>query len=483
MILSRRLLLGLSVFSCVLLAYSATRAYRLSFIHDECLTYRILLGEVSWKDTANHHPLNTRMMGWARQWLGSNEWQLRLPNVVAHAAYLSFVLLLLSRVADAASILLGFAVFNLNPFVLDFFGLARGYGLALALSTAALFFLMKAYRQPSLSRRAMLLLLSSSCAALADLGNYTWLNFHVSLLVPSLIVLFGSGVAAEDKPYRVQRWFYAAILTGANALFVRNVARRVLLLKEHDQLYGRGVRGFAVDTLGSLVDTYFYDQLSSALLRSVLVACVIGGFMAAAILIGRRVVKERTLSFPAILLLVLATAGAAPVVEHTVLGTEYPVRRIALYYIPVAALLVSFVVDEVVSLTRRNRAVVPRLVAMLLSGYMFIHFLTTANLHHTLDWAYDANTKSAMVELGQRASLWNGRTVNLTNNWQFEPSIRYYQMLLHYEWLNVAPRDALPDINTDVYYGFSEDIQKLRLNHSVLRHYADSDTVLAQLIK
>src|SRR5690348_6338878 len=62
--------------SCALFAYSSLRAYRLSFTHDESLSYRIVLGELFWKEAANHHPLNTKFMGWMSHWLGSREWQL-----------------------------------------------------------------------------------------------------------------------------------------------------------------------------------------------------------------------------------------------------------------------------------------------------------------------------------------------------------------------------------------------------------------------
>ena len=86
--------------SCALLAYSSLRAYRLSFTHDESLSYRIVLGELFWKDTANHHPLNTKLMGWTSRWLGSREWQLRLPNVIAHILYLVFGLLLLRQLTE-----------------------------------------------------------------------------------------------------------------------------------------------------------------------------------------------------------------------------------------------------------------------------------------------------------------------------------------------------------------------------------------------
>jgi hypothetical protein len=128
-------------------------------------------------------------MGVSRRWLGSREWALRLPNVLAHALYLGCGLVVLASAQNVLSMLVGFAILNLNPFLLDFFGLARGYGLASGLSMAALFFLYEALRRPELLRAAVLLLLSLRCASLADLSNFTWLNLHLPVFAASMLVL------------------------------------------------------------------------------------------------------------------------------------------------------------------------------------------------------------------------------------------------------------------------------------------------------
>jgi hypothetical protein len=177
--------------SCLaLLGYSTFRAYHLSFTHDESLTYSFVAGDPLWRGTANNHPLNTRLMTWMYRWLGQLEWHLRLPNVLAHVLYLTFGLLLLGGLRSLWTKALGFALFNLNPFLLDFFGLARGYGLALGLSMASLFFLRKAWDRTDLFHSSTFLLLSLTCASLADLLNYAWLNIHLpfaaSLLILSL---------------------------------------------------------------------------------------------------------------------------------------------------------------------------------------------------------------------------------------------------------------------------------------------------------
>src|SRR5882672_8620191 len=71
-----------------LFAYVALRAYHLSFTHDESLSYTILKGNESLKNTANHHVLNTYLMECCSWAFGGSELSLRLPNVLSFFVYL-----------------------------------------------------------------------------------------------------------------------------------------------------------------------------------------------------------------------------------------------------------------------------------------------------------------------------------------------------------------------------------------------------------
>ncbi len=55
--------------SLLLLCYVSYRAANLSFVHDESLSFTIIMGDPIYKGTANHHPLNTWLM-----WVCSSVW-------------------------------------------------------------------------------------------------------------------------------------------------------------------------------------------------------------------------------------------------------------------------------------------------------------------------------------------------------------------------------------------------------------------------
>ena len=132
--------------AAALLSYAALRAAKLSFTFDEAATYISYLSSglfnaLDFTD-ANNHVLYTLLARLFSAIGGSSELVLRLPSLFGFALYLLFSWALLSRFFGGLAALAGFLIVNLNPFVLDFFSVGRGYGLALGFEMAALYFFL-----------------------------------------------------------------------------------------------------------------------------------------------------------------------------------------------------------------------------------------------------------------------------------------------------------------------------------------------------
>ena len=129
---------GLFVLSVIagLGVYVGVRAWALSFTHDESLTYTSYVHRpfssilLSRETDANNHPLNTLAMKLGGGLFGPSEIALRWSSVVAFVVYLLALLVLLRRVERRPIRILGISIAIASPYVLDFFSLARGYGLA-----------------------------------------------------------------------------------------------------------------------------------------------------------------------------------------------------------------------------------------------------------------------------------------------------------------------------------------------------------------
>src|SRR5439155_8582587 len=186
------------------------------------------------------------------------------------------------------------------------------------------------------------------------------------------------------------------LLTGANAWFVYNVARRLWTLRATKELGDRGHIGFITDTVGSLIDTYFYNQpyhpylqLQPSTMKPSLTLVLVGTFLLSVIVLAYHTVKQRRFLFTGVLLLVVALAVAVPVTEHEILAIDYPTGRIALYYVPLAAAFGMFFIDECVSWSKGRIGALCQFTAIFLTAVMLLHLFRTANLKHTLTWFYD----------------------------------------------------------------------------------------------
>ena len=155
-----------------LLTASVYRAATFPFTHDESLSFAGFTWDPMWAKTANNHLLNTWLMRLCSALFGDSEFSLRLPNILAHAAYLAGSLRLLGRFQPAVLRLVGFVLLNLNPFALDFFFLARGYGLAMAFVVWSLYFLLRAFEARQQTGFTAYVILSQVGALLAVLANF-----------------------------------------------------------------------------------------------------------------------------------------------------------------------------------------------------------------------------------------------------------------------------------------------------------------------
>src|SRR5262249_20365642 len=148
------------------------------------------------------------------------------------------------------------------------------------------------------------------------------------------------------------------------------------------------------DTLGSLVDSFFYMQPYPSGLKAAIMILAIAASLVVAALVGYRTWNERRIFFSTVLLVVFVLAVAAPIAEHFFFGTEYPLERTALYYIPIAALLWVFAFDDILVASHSKFRLVGGVSCTILISAMVFHLYRTSNLHHTMTWFYDANTKA-----------------------------------------------------------------------------------------
>jgi hypothetical protein len=181
--------------ACLLLgAFVAARAVLVPLTYDEAASYlryisRDFLSVFSFEVATNHF-LNTLLTKLVSIAGGDSEVVLRLPSLAGYAAYVYFSIQIVGQIPQRAIAIAGFVLLNVNPYLLDYFALSRGYGISLGLLMGAVCYLLRfaARRQAGdagtgdLSRA-----LALGCGAV--LAGFSLLDAWLGLVVVAVVIV------------------------------------------------------------------------------------------------------------------------------------------------------------------------------------------------------------------------------------------------------------------------------------------------------
>jgi len=464
------------------------KALTASFTHDESLTFNHFVNApladiFSYRiASSNNHLLNTLLMKASAAIFGISPFALRLPNLLAYLGFMVFSLLLLRKTAPWI-MLPGFMLINCNPYLLDFFALARGNGLSYCFLMGSLWFFVRFDKR----RKTGDYFLSILFASLGVLCHYTLLYYLLSLVIAGNLWPLLKRLITRDPGSFSPGMFVKMNL--ANLLFFVAlglvIAGPLRKLSAGDQFYYGGDAGFWKDTVGSLVETFFYGVRYGDALRISVQLMVPGVVISVIILLLRAVFRhDRRLVTESLVLpvvfLVLFLLVIINISHFYLFGSKLLIRRFALFYYPLFMLCLVYLADLVVRRTRFRPVPV-----FLMNGLAFLFFLHTFFAFSSttyLDWEYDSSTarvlKMLEADVNQNKPQ---RNVTLGISWPFEPSVNFYRTAWGFRWLKEATRDG-PSVRTDYYYVLHEDMLKVPLNGmNPVILYDDGKTLLLKL--
>ena len=416
---------------------------RLSFTFDESLTFLAFV-RGPWKAlvdfrsplSPNNHLLNTLLLRALAPALGDSEFVLRLPSLLAHLAYLAASYRLVRKLERPILVASGFLLLNTNPFVLDFFSLSRGYGLALAALEASLALCVGALETPGEASGGRELL-ALGLGALAVAANFAYFTFFASL---ALLILLRRRL--EGRPL-------SAILALAGAVGI-SAGVPIWLLRTSNLLYFGGKDGFWKDTVGTLVKVTSYGHPPAPPVQLAL-ELAIGAATAACAwqaVQGRRRGTGASLAGSAPLFLLLGCAGAA-VAAHMLFGVRYLISRAALLYVPLFLhAVLAFCSAGRGPAGRRLGAAFAAALALLSTA----NFARAANFTYDLTWKNESQTREFFedFEAAHRSSSGApGPPTCLTVSWVIHYSAEYYRATRHLDWISeirdIPPRGKAPE--------------------------------------
>ncbi len=413
----------------IALCYIAIRAHTIGITYDEEWTLHFYVPDTMMHiinydvPEANNHILNTLLVkGLLR--ISDTTFAARLPNVLAFVPYAFFGYKIASRWLSFAIGLAAFLLLLLNPFLLDFFGLARGYGLSLGFVMASLYCLLAYIAERKTAAGVWALALG----ALAVLANFSALHYWLA----AFCAVLGAAIFLP----RLRRWqtiAYSLLTALLLAAILYEPARK--LLQAGKLSYG-GETGFYSDTLLSLAHYSAYRHTPDAAIRGALNAFLI----LLAIAAGASFLFRHKLTAPKTVVVAL-TAGAvlSVVLQHWLLGTLYLLDRTALFFYPLAVWCLCFALDDI-ALRAKNTLRVKSLslaIAWICVAAAGVNFGKHANFYKTAIWDFDAHTREILSRINAAGKA-RGRSLTLDYPWPFQCSVSYYTERQQYPFVTLA---------------------------------------------
>jgi hypothetical protein len=408
------------------------RALLIPLTHDESVSLTIVQGDDAWVNSANHHILNTHLMKASCVFLGTSELALRLPNVIAFILFYWSVILIINHYIDFKSksdffflLLTTTSLVFCNMFMLDFFSLARGYGLSIGLTATSFYFYWRGINQSA--KKWFYYYVSVFFVLLSAFANLSM------LLLAFILIAFIGIEMVMNVYYKKVEIKHALIMIGLFSLYcipVYFLFQRIFMLKAANMLY------FGVDSLSSMFSSlissslYFSNSLHGNYVYWFLIFLLVLGLISFIWLTYIQKIDIAFWRFIGIFALVMLGFYA----QHHLLGNLYPTGRTITYLIPYIGAILGYLFFKLVLQTKQFKLInqIVKGLVFVSSTIFIIHFVSVLNFEFFYDWKYDAMSKGVYQEVKQieEAKSSNGtlpkRKVVLMCDWQFKPVLEYY---------------------------------------------------------
>ncbi len=175
-------------FLILIFLYISIRAYTLSLTHDEAYTYLYCINPRNIFDfyVPNNHLLHTFLVKISISMFGNSELVIRIPNLIGTGLYL-YGVYKLSKYFFTKTLyfLISTLILGMNPVIIDFLPLSRGYALALGFMILGIYYLFQSLENEKPKRPRMIL----TCSLLLAISVTAILTF-IYVFISALFLIF-----------------------------------------------------------------------------------------------------------------------------------------------------------------------------------------------------------------------------------------------------------------------------------------------------
>jgi len=460
---------------CIAFCYVLIRSITVGITYDEVWTInefvsQNILNIINYTPCdANNHILNTLLIKLFFLFGNHSLFIARLPNVLSFILYLYYGHKITAQYLSPITGIACFLLLLLNPFLLDFFSIARGYGLSLAFLLTSIYFAFKFDREARVSH----VWRTIGFGAIAVLCNFSLLNYWIAL-----VILINSIALLRGEKYNFKKSLLSTI--GIAIVLFAIVYEPIRKLKVTGNLYYGGNTGFYSDTLESLTKYSLYTTESNSLIYYslnifllVLILTILISFF-----------FNRTLySLKNIVLSVTTLCILSVVLQHHLLDTPYLIDRTALFFYPLFILSLCFSLND---FYHKSTSIIISLIVMVFG----INFFSKANLYKITTWYFDSHSEEILNLLNKKGAE-QERKIKIDFSWPFQSSFGYYVRQNNYPYIEIVKnKQDREDLNANADYyiyltkslekvGYDANAQKiLPLIKDTVLQYKDEKTML-----
>ena len=390
---SRQLILILHVFvTIVLWVFVWMHAFAMDMTHDEAYSFKLVKTNywIALFGTANTHWLNSIFMKLFNILLGDDPGYLRLQSVLAFPFFALAIYRLSNLIKGIPGQLIFYALILFNPYILDFFSVARGYGLALTFQAWSIVYFVKASQTAFRYRLWFMVFMMNALTIASNLSYlYTVLGmagFYGSLLMVKKIV---DRSAISKEEYRLSLLYIILILgTMADLLFIKYYGKDLGFGGDTDLVYSM------VETVwkGSLYQSAYSNLAPVLSYISFFLMVVISAWYSIQLWRSKKRSTGFILSIPFISIVILS------ILFHFILNNPYLYGRTALqWYVP-GILIICFAAGESIRVPKISGALATGFgvsIFVLQATYFYYH----ADKRLCFEWHIQANSRQALYDL------------------------------------------------------------------------------------
>ena len=416
---------------------------------------------------ANNHIANTLLIKLFHSIFGTSKFISRLPNVLAFAVYLLFSYKIATKFLNPLiGVSLFIALFS-NPFLIDFFGLARGYGIALSFMIVSIYYVI-CFLETFKFKYAYFSLFAASFAVIS---NFPLINYWLGLFFTIHLAYY---FKSKDRREILK---LLGVNTGILIFLAFIIYEPIRKLVNTGSLFYGGHSDFYTDTLLSLTAFSLYDpyNLKSARLTLniilgflffIFTISLVGKFQKLRLLYDRKYLLAILLIIPIV----------SNIIQYYLFGTHYLIDRTALFYYPLIIIVFFFFANDITNL---KLLIVSKISTLIICSGLVINLIIHLNLFKTITWDHDSRTTEILTYLNDMGTSEN-KTINLDSSWPFQSSLKYYLENNYYKKVRYIKkeRDGISS-NLDYYLYYDRHLWKVGYNNEKQPiHNYNKDTIL-----